>query len=171
MNSDEILTELENQRERLLVALEPLPDEALTKPDAAGKWSIADILAHLVSWESELVTGLLRIDQGKRPKKLLDAYQDEQLYNDQRFEENRERDLDRIFDDLFRVRRQLEGWIEEFDDRALGDPKRFKWANGRPLWRFIKECSFGHEMEHLADIEAFAARWLAERAGKEGEGT
>ena len=78
-----------------------------------------------------------------------------------RFAANRGREPDRILDDLYGVRRQLEGWLEEFDDRDLNDTKRYSWASGKALWEIIEENSFGHELEHLPDIEAFAARWLA----------
>ena len=65
-----------------------------------GGWSMADILAHLTAWESELVTALMRIDQGKKPSKLLEAYSDIDGYNARRYAENKERELDRIFADF-----------------------------------------------------------------------
>jgi uncharacterized damage-inducible protein DinB len=159
MNREEILEELDNAREALLVAIEMLPDEALLQPGVMPGWSLADILAHLVAWESEMVTALLRIDQGKKPARLIAAFEDVDGYNAGRFEENRGRDLDRIFEDLHGVRVQLEDWLSEFSDRNLTDPKRYSWSRGLPLWHIIAENSFRHESEHLPDIKAFAARW------------
>jgi len=49
------LDHLDSGRERLLVAIEPLPDEALVAPGAYGLWSAADVLANRAAWESELV--------------------------------------------------------------------------------------------------------------------
>jgi hypothetical protein len=159
LNVEGLLDQLENSRERLLVALASLPDEALTTTQVMDDWTIADILAHLVAWESEMVTALLRIDQGKRPAKLLEGYADIEGYNALRYKENKDRSLDSIFDDLHGVRRQLEGWLESFSERDLNDPKRYNWAKGKPLWEFIAETSYGHEIKHLPDIEDFAARW------------
>ncbi len=161
MNRDEILEELDNSRERLLVALEPLPDEALLQPGVMGDWSIADLLDHLTAWESELVTAFMHIDQGKRPIRMLEAFADVDGYNTRRQAENQDRDLDQIFDDLHSVRVQLEQWLEEFSDRDLIDPSRYDWAKGLPLWHIIKENSFGHEAEHLPEIEAFSSNWQA----------
>ena len=161
MNAEEIFDQLDNARERLLATIEPLPDEALLARGVMGEWSVVDILDHLVLWESELVTALLQIDRGGRPTRLLEAYSDVDGYNARAFAANRGREPDQVFDDLLGVRRQLEGWLEEFDDRDLNDAKRYSWASGRALWEIIKENSFGHELEHLPDIEAFTAAWLA----------
>jgi len=161
MNQDEMLEALDSTREELLVAIEPLSDEALHQPGVMGDWSVADILAHLVAWESEMVTALLRIDQGKRPARLLTAFEDVDGYNAQRYQESKGRDLDRIFEDLIGVRVQLEEWLMEFSDEALNDPQRYSWSKGLPLWHIIAENSFRHESEHLPDIKTFVDSWTA----------
>ncbi len=165
MNRDEILEELDRVREELLVTIEPLPDEALLQPGVMDDWTMADILAHLVAWESEMVTALLRIDQGKTPTRLVDAFADVDDYNARRYRENKGRDLDRIFEDLIGVRVQLEDWLAEFSDKELNDPQRYNWSKGLPLWHIIAENSFRHEAEHMPDIRAFARRWQAEASG------
>jgi len=162
MKGSEIQEKLDENRERLLVAIEPLPDEALLAPGAMGDWSVADILAHLTAWESELVTGLMRIKQGKKPAKMIAAFEDIDGYNARRYEENKGRDIDRIFDDLQGVRVQLEQWLEDFSDRDLTDPNRYSWSEGHSLAHIIEENSYGHDEEHTPDIEDFAKRWLAE---------
>lgn len=164
MNLETILEEMDRVRERLLVAIAPLPDEALLRPGADGAWSVRDVLAHLVNWEAELVTGLMRIDQGKKPERLLAALSGRDAYNAARAKETKERDLDRVFDDLQGVRVQLEGWLEEFSNRDLTDRKRYRWLKGKPLWRVIAGASYAHEAEHVPALERFAAQWQAERA-------
>jgi hypothetical protein len=158
VHRDEILEQLDISRVRLLELIESLPDEALLEPGTSGSWSIADILAHLTAWESELVTALLRIDQGKIPARFLAAIADVEAYNARRYQENEGRELDRIFDDFQSVRFQLELWLEEFSARDLTDPKRYSWAEGKPLWSFIEDNSFGHESEHMPGIEALVSR-------------
>ncbi|MFZ0548182.1 MAG: DinB family protein [Candidatus Promineifilaceae bacterium] len=161
MKVSEILDQLDENREKLLVAIEPLPDEALLESGAMGDWSIADILAHLTAWESEMVTGLMQIKQGKKPTRMLEAFNDVDGYNARRYEENKGRDIDRIFDDLQGVRLQLEQWLEEFSDKDMSDPKRYNWSEGQTLAHIVEENSFGHDAEHLPEIESFAERWLA----------
>jgi hypothetical protein len=164
MNRDEILDELDRVREELLVVIEQLPEEAVLQPGVMGEWSVADLLAHLVAWESEMVTALLRINQGKTPARLLEAFEDIDGYNARTHEENKGRDLDRIFDDLIGVRVQLEEWLPEFSDQELNDPKLYDWSPELPLWQIIAENSFSHEAQHLPDIQAFAQRWLSRNA-------
>lgn len=161
MNRQEILDRLDDSREELLVILEGLPDEALITPGAMDNWSIGDILAHLIVWESELVTALMRLKQRKKPTRLLAAYEDVDGYNEQRYQENKNRDLDRIFDDLMGVRLHLEEWLLEFSDQELNRPPRYEGAGKRALWELIQENSFGHEAEHMSDIKRFTAKWLS----------
>ena len=160
MDAYALQDKLDSVRMRLLQALAPLPDEALLQPGVVGEWSIADVLSHFINWEAELITGLMRIDQGKRPTRLLQALQDRDAYNARRYEEMKGRDLDRIFDDLQRVRQQLEGWLEEFSRNDLESTDRYKGLGGRPLWKLIASASFEHEAAHLEEIEAFSERWL-----------
>ncbi len=161
MNRQELLDQLDQSREKLLVVLEPLPDDAFVTPGVMDSWTLLDILAHLITWESELVTALMRIKQGKKPTRLQTAYQDIDSYNEQRYIENRNRELDRVFDDLIGVRLHLEDWLMEYSDQELERPLPFKWTGKRALWEIIQENSIGHEEEHLADIEQFAQSWLS----------
>ena len=163
MDAMTLQEQLEDVRIRLLEAIAPLPDEALLRSGVVGQWSVADVLAHLVNWEAELVTGLLRIDQGKKPTRLLNALDDRDAYNEARFEEMKGRDLDRIFDDLQGVRVQLEEWLEEFSDQALEDPQRYPWLN-RPLWKLIAEVTFEHEAEHIPALEEYSNQWVEAEA-------
>lgn len=160
MDALEIQEELDAVRLRLLETLAALPDEALTEAGAVGEWTIADVLAHFVNWEAELVTGLNHVDQGKKPVNLLQALEDRQAYNASRYEQLKGRKLDRVFDDLHGVRIQLEDWLEEFSQADLEKPDRFPWLEEKALWQIIGETSFEHEKSHLPEIGAFAERWL-----------
>lgn len=162
MDAYALQEKLDTVRMRLLQALAPLPDEALLQSGAVGEWSIADVLSHFINWEAELITGLMRIDQGKRPARLLQALKERDAYNAERYEETKGRDLDRVFDDLQQVRQQLEGWLEEFSSSDLKSTGRYKWLGDRPLWKLIASASFEHEAAHLEEIERFSERWLDE---------
>lgn len=160
MNAIELQEELDATRVRLLEVLASVPEEALVQPGAVGQWSVADVLAHFVNWEAELVTAFNHIDQGKTPQKLLEALDDREAYNAQRYNESKGRDLGRIFDDLQSVRGQLAGWLEEFSTADLQKPGRFSWLEGKPLWKLIAEVSFEHEAGHIPDLERYTERWL-----------
>jgi uncharacterized damage-inducible protein DinB len=162
---------LDEVRVQLLEALARLPDEALLAGGAVGSWSLADVLTHFVNWEAEMVTALNKVDQGKRPARLLQALADRDAYNDARVAETHGRDLDRIFDDLQGVRTQLEEWLDLFSTEQLEKVGYYSWAGNKPLWRFIADTSFEHERGHLPAIERFATIWLAENGDKGGSDT
>lgn len=163
---EQLLDKLDNGREQLLIALEALPDEALQTPGAVGDWSLADLLAVLTAWEAEMVTALLKLDQGKKPERLLDALANPDEFNRQRVAETHGRSLDRVFDDLMKVRLQLEEWLETFSDKQLADKKRYKWFNGRSLAQIIAQTSCENEARYLPAVQNFARSW--EQAANDG---
>jgi hypothetical protein len=156
-----LLDALDSSRERLLVALDSLPDEALLAPNTVGSWSVADLLVQQTAWESELVTGLMHISQGKKPVRLLTALENAEEYGRLRYEENKGRDLDRIFDDLPQVRVQVEEWLEEFSEKQLGKKGHFPWLKNRSLAELIAQLTYEHELHTLPQVEALAQKWQA----------
>lgn len=146
---------LDETREEMLVLLAELPDEALLQPNAIGKFSIADVLVNLTVWEAELITGLMRIDQGKRPSNLLDALANRKAYNQKRYRENIGRDLDRVFVDWQQARMQLETWLDTFSAKTLTSKNKYSWLNGRSLLDLIEELTVQNEKKYLPLIAAF----------------
>jgi hypothetical protein len=158
-----LLDALDEMRERLLVAIEPLDDMALLQQEAVNGWSIADVLSNITSWESELVTGLMKLDQNKRPGKLLSALADPAAYDQAFYDEMRDRNLDQIFEDLQLVRIQLEDWLSGFSEKDLTNPNRFRSLNGRSLRGIIAEATYKREERLLPAVEAFSEAWLSKQ--------
>ena len=161
-----ILDQLDSSRERVLSAIEELPDEALLAMGTVGDYSAADVLALQAAWEAELVTGLMRLDQRKKPEKLLAALAKPEVYDARRYAELKGRDLDLIFDDLQQVRMQLEAWLEEFSERDLMGRNRYSWFGGKSLRQVIMTVCTEREATYVADLERFAQQWLAENDGE-----
>jgi hypothetical protein len=160
-----LLDHLDHSRERLLVAIEPLPDKALVAPGASGLWSVADVLANRAAWESELVTALNQIDRGKKPERLLGLLQNPRHFDEQTFSENKGRDLDRIFSDFQGARFKLEEWLELLTPRQLFDRQPFQqWLGGRTLAEIIAETTYQAEERFIPALEMFAAGWEAREA-------
>lgn len=161
MNGLAIQEQLEEVRMQLLMAIETLPDEALTEHGAINDWSVADFLFLMTAWEAELVTGLMKVEKNKKPGRLLNALKNRRNYNKQRLAESPGRELDLIFADLRKVRVELEGWIEAFSDKQLTNPKQYKWLKGRTLGQLIAQTSFQYEANYLSAVQVFAEKWLA----------
>ncbi len=156
---EDLLDRLDTARERTLVALEMLPDEALSQPAAIGRWSIADLLSILTAWDAEIVTGLMQLSNGKTPERLLAALRQPDIYNAQRYQDAQGRDLDAIFNDFQSSRLHLEEWLSGLSERALGDPRHYKALGGEALARLVTRATVDHEARYLPFLTAFAQRW------------
>jgi len=156
---ENILDNLDRTRERLLIALETLPDEALLAPGVVGDLSIADCLALQTAWEAELVTAFMYLDRGQKPDNLLRAMAQPEAYDQQRVAENRDRDLDAIFNDFQGVRVQIEEWLDAFSEKDLMNPRRYAWFNGRSLRQILAALTYEREADYIPAVEAFAAQW------------
>ena len=156
---EDLLDQLDAARERTLMALEMLPDEALVQPGAIGRWSIADLLSILTAWDAELVTGLMQLSNGKTPERLLAALRQPDIYNAQRYQDAQGRDLDAVFDDFQSSRLHLEEWLSGLSERALGDPRHYKALGGEALARLVTRATVDHEARYLPFLTTFAQRW------------
>ena len=67
MKRDELLAALEAARAKLDAALEGMSAEDLTAPGPVGDWSVKDLLAHVTSWDVDLLTNLGKIKRGQKP--------------------------------------------------------------------------------------------------------
>lgn len=159
---EDLLDNLDATRERTLVALEMLPDEALVAPGVIGRWSVADLLSILTAWDAEVVTGLLRLQQGKPPEKLLAALANPDMYNAGRFQDAQGRDLDVIFEDFQNSRLHLEEWLGDLSERALADPHHYKSLKGTSLGKVIARATWEHEARYLPFLITYAQRWEPE---------
>lgn len=165
MDIEQLLDELDGSRERLLMAIEELPDDALARPGALNQWTVADVLVNLTVWEAELVTAIMRLDQGKKPDKLQAAMQKSEAFDAQCYAENKGRDLDRVFADWQQVRVQLEEWLETLPLRHVINPKQYKWLNGKSLWQLVQEVVIAREKRFLPHLQIYAQRWRLDPEG------
>ncbi len=157
----EIEDRLSLVREQLLEAIERIPDEGLLKPATAGRFSIVEMIAILTAWEAELITGMMRLNQDKKPVKLLEALANPDAFDTERSAESSGRDLDDIFDDFQHVRMQLETWLEEFSDKDLSNPKRYKWFGGKSLAAIIARTTYDNEAKYVPDLTAAAREYAS----------
>lgn len=163
MSKEEILDRLRTERARLEAAIAGLSEETMCQPGVVGHWSVKDVLAHITAWEAELVTALWYNTIGRRPR--LADIRDVDAWNKRRYEENKDRPLERILNDLRGVHEQLLRRIEALSDDELDDPHLYAWTGGQTLAEVIAENSYAHEAEHAEQIEAYRRRVEARSSG------
>jgi hypothetical protein len=157
MTKSEILTALNEGRERFLEAIEDLTPDQMKETGVVGEWSVKDILVHLTRWEAELVKLLWQASQGQKPTSAHFSSSSVDDLNARWYQESRSRPLERILEDFHGVRAQTVRRVEDFSDEDLTDPKRYLWLKDAPLWEWIAGDSFEHEAEHGAQIRAWRA--------------
>lgn len=155
MNKKEIIAAMQNSHELLVEMLNELNTEEMDVPGVVGNWTIKDILAHLTRWEAELVKLLWQVRQGTQPTTILNQDISLDEVNARWHEEDKDRPLDRILKDFHGVREQTIRRLDHFKDDDLTNPQRYTWLGGRPLWMWVAEDSFEHDLEHMEQIQAW----------------
>lgn len=153
-----MLSEIAAARDELNRALEGLSPDSLLVTGVVGLWSVKDTLAHLVAWESEVVTALNRV-QNKRMPGIL-KIDDIDEWNAEQYRVNVRRPLGAVLADFEGVHRMLRQMVADFDERLLTDRRRYRWMEGEPLWALIEENVILHEREHADEI----ALWRQQNA-------
>jgi hypothetical protein len=126
-----------------------MSEAELTARSAPGVWSIKDNLAHLVYWEQYMLERIRRaVEHGEAPQWVNN--EEETRINAQILEENKERALPQVLEDLWRSYQQVAAQVEALNEPDLTDPQRFPWLKGDPLAKYIEDEAFGeHFHEHL----------------------
>lgn len=151
MAKQDVLEQIRQARGALLMAIEGLPDDAMLRPGVVGFWSVKDMLAHLTTWESELITALAQLDKPTRVPEIV-KIKDIDDWNEEQYRINVRRSLDVVMEDFNGVHKHLIKAVEALDDKTLDDVRKFPWMEGEPLTYLIMENAIWHEQEHAEDI-------------------
>lgn len=134
--------------------LESVPAEIVTRPEAAGKWSIRDVIQHLA--DSELVGGfrLRMILAHDRPR--LVGYDQDLWANRLRYRDVDVRDAVEQFSVLRRANLRL------WQDLSSADLKRvgLHGERGDETLEQMRRLYAGHDLLHLRQLERIRASLL-----------
>lgn len=155
MKKDEMTEALEDEREKLVDALDGLTDEQMEEPGVVGEWSIKDLLSHLLAWEAEAIKLLWQLQQGEKPGGIFAGPIDVDQVNHTWYLEMHARPLERVLADFEAVRKQTHKRLAAFTEKDLSDLQRYAGLKGRALEQIIAENTFEHDAEHAAEILAW----------------
>jgi len=141
-----------------LMLLAELDDGQLTEPGILGKWSVKDILAHILIHEQRMLQWVTQRLRGKHPV-LPQPYAmpDDELdiLNEHIYQDNQHRKLDEILRDFHRTHAESLRLVETATEEDILDPRRLQLHGGEPLWEAIAANTFWHYEEHSQDIRAW----------------
>ncbi len=154
METAQVLSMIDQARDRLAEALAGVSRERLVAPGAEGGWSAKDILAHITWSERELV-GVLQ-QRAMVGSDLWRLSQDER--NAVVYASNRERPLDDVLEDARQVFAALRAEIARLSDAEINDPALIaNIPGGITPWQLLAGGTWRHYDEHLPDVQARAA--------------
>ena len=144
---------LARERGKLLAALDGLSEKEMASSGAVGRWSVRDVLAHLLAWEEEAVTRL-ELLAAERPQDI--AWIDDQ--DEQKLEawnaSAQQRYAGLALAEVMRRLEEVQGRIlvglDSLSTERLGTD-----AGPVPVHNWLPDCTYTHEQEHCADIVAW----------------
>jgi hypothetical protein len=143
---EQLLKEIEKERNALEEFLSGLSAEEAIRPGALGPWSAKDVMAHLLEWEQMFLGWHKAGLKGKMPEKPAPGFKWNQLpqLNQQIYEKYSARSL-REVQKLFRASyRQMLKMIQGFSEQDLFTPGRFAWTEKHSLLAFITPNTSSH---------------------------
>lgn len=149
MNKQAFLNELRAAQEEVESRLAGLSEAQLTELPSPDAWSLRETLHHLTYWEQYMINIVRRaVEVGASPQWVTN--EEETAINAQILTEANERPPHEIVDNFRRSTEEVIALVESLPEDLLADPNRFAWLNGKPLWTYIANESYGeHREEHL----------------------
>ena len=143
-----LLGELELERNQLLRNIETCRIRDIERP-MIDEWSLKDIVGHVASWEAEVVSALLDIQEGRRPAILDFDEERTDAWNQDHVERKRSLTFWSVLEQLKAGRERLLATVAEFDDAAIGE-------EGRVPNQLLQVVA-NHDKEHWHIIAAYLA--------------
>ncbi len=143
-----LLGELELERNQLLRNIETCRIRDIDRP-MIDEWSLKDIIGHVASWEAEVVSALLDIQEGRRAAILDFDEERTDAWNQDHVERKRSLTFWSVLEQLKAGRERLLATVAEFDDAAIGE-------EGRVPNQLLQVVA-NHDKEHWHIIAAYLA--------------
>ena len=157
----EILGLLQSEFDQWEEILNRLGEEQITAPNFISDWSIKDMLAHLMAWQTRSIARLKAALSNKEPEFPRWPVQPEPDPGDNSDEINAwiyRTYRDEPWSVVYRLwstgfRRFLE-LGQAMPEKDLLDPKRYPWMEGQPLSVVLQSSYEHHHVEHLEPLLA-----------------
>lgn len=146
MTKDQVLERLRGERAQIMAVLKSATDEELHDAPP-GRWSVAEVLRHLMLFEREILSGIDDLDAGNLPAWTKIA--DWNVYNSEQAATWKHQPIADIRHAFVAHRAQLEERIAAVTDE--------RWASNPSYARYISPAGV-HDFEHLPGILERLAR-------------
>lgn len=147
----QILARMADSRRALQSALDRAGPELLVKPGSWGEWTLKDLLAHLTYWQTSAIDRLQKVAAGRSDEIQLHGGDDAiDQVNENIYRANKDRSLADMLDTLSSTNLSFRTAVKSLPPdayRELSPEGDFSAA------RTVYADGYGHDEEHLADVE------------------
>ena len=161
----EMLTLLENEFNRWEALIGSLSEPQITNPNFIGTWTIQDVLAHLMAWQTRSIARLEAAQMNKDPEFTswrvqpqpdpIDNSDEINAWIYATYRDAPWTDIHRCWVAGYQRFLQLAQTIPEKD---LLDPQKYPWMFGQPLMAVLQSSYDHHHLEHLEPLLALLRR-------------
>jgi len=136
-------------RRSTLAFIARLPEDEILRPRTQDRWSVKDVLAHLMTCDEETARRFRLIARGQAGR-----------FNARSVAGARRLGLPALLRRMERAHADVITWLERLPTRALSDP-----SHEYPVVEWLPAPGWSHEEEHLSEIRAWWRRRRTVRAG------
>jgi DinB superfamily len=136
-----------------------LPEGEILRPHTQDRWSVKDVLAHLLSCDEETIRRFRLIGRGQGDRiHWFESMAGADRFNARSVARLRRLGLPALLRRMGRVHADLIRWFERLPTKSLRDP-----SHAYPVVEWLPAPGWSHEREHLAGIRAW---WRGRRTAR-----
>jgi len=152
----ELIERSRAERAQLAALLDQLSTDQMLQAEVQGKWSVKDIVAHVVAWEERMVSWLGEALRGETPVMPAPGltWDDLDRLNERTFLERKDDPLDEVLAHFAESESHAIAAIEAVPERDLLTSSRYPSMGDDPLWHLVAANTFWHYPAHAKVIRA-----------------
>lgn len=156
-NKQELLKTLVIERLQWEAVIGPLSEEQYLEAEVDGRFSVKDLLAHMVAWEQRMMQWINETLAGSVPQRPAPGmtWDDLDRLNELTYQADKDRTLDEVLAASEESYSQSLELVQTLSDEDLFNGSRFAWRAGDPLWHMVAANTWWHYREHRLQVEAW----------------
>jgi uncharacterized damage-inducible protein DinB len=150
MDKEEIFERIADSRQALMEAISGLDKETITTANIQDGWTIKDLLAHIIAWDSVCLDPLREFSK----EGIFHAEQihDHNNWNSKETARRAELPIETILRELSRVRLELLSLVERLDESHGEMELSLPWGERGTILKMLDGLA-SHEEEHTKEID------------------
>jgi hypothetical protein len=152
-SKQELLAAIEKELGALETTLETLTPEQMIGPGIVGKWSVKDVLAHLIEWEQMCLGWYSAGLHGENPPLPAPGFKWNQTpqLNQKIYEQHRHQPLDDVLKQFHTSHDEILAVIQELPNEKLFTLGQYAWTKKNTLGTYMVSATSSHY--HWANTE------------------